>query len=78
MSEVFRQDVISILRRYVNNRFPAGNGFRELLTKDINPRCLDSEMRQNLAEVLEIIQKEVPEEARGSVEAYNRWIGGKK
>lgn len=68
--------VRGVIRRYVDNRCHPGSGFHRLMVANLNPGFLDSELRANLVQVLEMIQKEVPEEARGSEQAFRNWIGG--
>lgn len=68
--------VRGVIRRYVENRYHPGGGFQRLIIADLNPGFLDSELRANLVEVLEMIQREIPAEARGSEEAFRKWIGG--
>jgi hypothetical protein len=68
--------VRGVIHRYVENRCHPGSGFQRMIIADLNPSFLDKELRANLVEVLEMIQREVPAEARGSEEAFRKWIGG--
>lgn len=76
MDKELHDFVRGVIHRYVEHRYHPGSGFQRLIIADLNPGFLDLELRANLVEVLEMIQKEVPSEARGSEEAFRKWIGG--
>lgn len=68
--------VRGVIQRYVENRYHPGGGFQRLIVANLNPASVDLGIRANLVEVLEMIQREVPAEARGSEEAFRKWVGG--
>ena len=78
MTEDMSGWIKGVLGRYVADRCHPGSGFQRMIVSGLNPAYLDAELRVNLAEVLEMIQQEVPEEARGSEEAFRKWTRGTK